>query len=57
MPIIHIALPPIFQMIQKLDNITNGLQLWRGEGQALEYPSVSSRALARVVHERMLKHV
>ena len=34
-PTIHIALPHIFRMMYKLDNITNGLQVWRVEGQAL----------------------
>ena len=56
-PTIHIALPLIFRMMQKLDNITNGLQACRVEGQALAYPSVYSRDLARVLLERMLNHV
>ena len=49
-PTIHISLPLIFQMMQNLDNITNGIQVWIGERQALAYPSVYSRDLARVMH-------
>ena len=56
-PTIHIALPLILQMMQKSGNITNGLQVWRGEGKPRAYHSAYSRALTRVIHERMLNHV
>ena len=56
-PTIQIALPLIFQIMRKLQNITYGLQVWGGEGQAIVYPSVYSRALARVMHEHMLNYV
>ena len=52
-PTMHIAVPSIYRMIQKLEDVSQGKQVWRGEGQAMDHPSIYSRELSGVIRMRM----
>ena len=43
-------------MIQKLDDVSQGKQVWRGEGQAMAHPSIYSREFCGVIRLRMLEY-
>ena len=44
-PTMHIALPIIYRMLQKLDDANTGKKVCRGEGRPLAFPSIYSREL------------
>ena len=54
-PTIHIAVPMLNHLFQKLDEIGNGRRVWRGEGQPLAYPSIYSRDLCKVIRFKLLQ--
>ena len=55
-PTMHIALPSIYRMIQKLEDVSQGKQVWRGEGRAMAHPSIYSRELCGVIRMRVLEY-
>ena len=52
----QINLPSIYRMIQKLEDVSQGKQVWRGEGQAMDHPSIYSRELCSILRMRMLEY-
>ena len=55
-PTMHVALPSMYRMIQKLENVSQGKEVWRGEGQAVAHLSIYSRELCGVIRMRMLEY-
>ena len=54
-PTMHIAIPMIRRMLQKLHDMSNGKMVWRGEGRLIWLPSTYSRELPRVLRTKVLQ--
>ncbi len=55
-PTLHVALPTIYRMLAKIDDVAHGSKVWRCEGQALAHPSIYSCEFCRVLREKMLSN-
>ena len=55
-PTLHRALPIIYRMLRKLDDVRQGKKVWRGEGKQWAHPSVYSREMCRVLLEELLRN-
>ena len=52
----HTALPTIYRMLRKLDDVRQGKKVWRGEGKQWAHPSVYSREMCRALREELLRN-
>ncbi len=53
-PTLHIKLPTVYRILEKLDDVSHGKRVWRGEGLALAHLSTYSREFCRVIRERLV---
>lgn len=51
---LHIVLPTIHQTLQKLNYVTGGGAVWRGEGKPLVQLSIYSRKLCLTLHNYLV---
>ena len=55
-PTMQISLPYICRMIQKIEDVSQGKQVWRGEVRAMAHLSIYSWELCDVIRIRILKY-
>ena len=54
-PTMHTAFPMVYRILQNLEEISDGKEVWRGEGKPLAYPSVYSRELCEVAQQKLMQ--
>ncbi len=46
-------MPTSLQILQNLNGVANGKQVWRDKNQPLAHPSIYSREVCRLLHEKL----
>ena len=52
-PTLHITLPILYQVMNKLEHISNGGEVWRNNCKKMVQPSVYSRKLSELVKKHI----